>query len=88
MTATGEIRLLAENKNDMSIKKRGVKLLSKNPLQNILEKLFKDLKMNARISVLKIIKLQGCDLVVSSGNLLSFALRATGSQFCFVMILT
>lgn len=53
MTATGEIRLLAENKNDMNIKKRGVKLLSKNPLQNILEKLFKDLKMNARISVFK-----------------------------------
>ena len=46
MTAVGEIKLLAENKNDMSIKKRGVNLLSKNPLQSILEKLlrlFKDL---------------------------------------------
>ena len=40
----------------MSIKKHGVNLLSKNPLQNILKKLlrlFKDLKMNARISVFK-----------------------------------
>lgn len=56
MTAVGEIKLLAENKNDMSIKKRGVDLLSKNPLQSIpktLLRLFKDLKMNARISVFK-----------------------------------
>ena len=62
MTAGGEIKLLAENKNDMSIKKREVNLLSKNPLQSILEKLlrlFKDLKMNASVSVFKDFKTTG-----------------------------
>ena len=91
MTAVREIKLLAENKNDMSIKKRGINLLYTNPLQSILEKLLRLFKIyiwTQEFQFLRIIKLQCCDLVVSCGNLLSFALKATGSQLCFVMILT